>query len=204
MKSLLNLTSIVTLIALVGCESVPKIDNQINPNVDLSNFKLFALLPLPTSIPGADPGVILKYGQTVHEGVSETLYSKGYIPTAVENADFVVNIKANSVPKVKVTDMGYNYGPSYNAWGYGGRYPYGYGGYNSMAMGMNSGVRVDNYEEGTLIIEIYDAKNKELVWVGWATDRKKKKGIGHGELKMLIRNIMVSFPPQGTVTGNYK
>ncbi len=159
-------------------------------------------MPLPQGSMGKNPGVILKYGQTAQDGVREALFSKGYTETAIETADFVVNIKANSVPKVKITDMGYNYG-AYGSWGRRG-YPYGYGGYNSMSMGMNSGVHVDNYEEGTLILEIYEAESKELLWVGWATDRKSKKGIGHGELKLLIRDIMVSFPPQGTVTGNYK
>ena len=67
-------------------------------------------------------------------------------------------IKGKAVPKTDVTDWGFSYGV-----GWGG-YPYGgyYGGSN---------VTVDQYDEGTLIVEVYDLKAKKMLWVGWVTGR---------------------------------
>jgi len=50
---------------------------------------------------------------------------------------------------VQVTDMGYGYG-------------YGYRGYGGSA------IDVSTYTEGTLVVDIFDSKTKQLVWRGVA------------------------------------
>jgi hypothetical protein len=60
------------------------------------------------------------------------------------------------------------------------------------------GVYVDQYEEGTLIIEIYDVDSKELVWVGWGQARKRSGGPDPDRIKTGVDAILADFPP---VTG---
>lgn len=186
MKPTTGTSFLLTLIVLLaGCSTGPRISNELNPDADLSALSSFALLPLPTQIPGADPGAILRYGKTAQEGLEDALTAKGYTLSEIANADFAVNIKATLVPKVEVTDWGFDYG-YYGRRGYWGRgYPYG---------SMGSNIDIDSYEEGTLIIELFETKSKQLVWVGWATGRKKSKPMEHEELKLLISNILESFP----------
>jgi len=184
-RSLSILASVAGIFLLSGCATSSKISNELNPEFDFTTLHSFALMPLPTNIPGADPGTILRYGKTAQEGLKAALESKGYREVDANEADFAVNLKATIVPKIEVTDWGFDYG-HYGRRGYwGARYPYG-------SMGGN--VDVDSYKEGTLIIEIFDTKSKELAWVSWATGRKKSKPMEHEELKTLIGEILESFP----------
>ena len=188
MKSLKsNLIIAAALLFLLGCATGPKISNETNPEIDFSPYQSFSLLPLPTSLPGADPGTILRNGKAAQDGIRAALEIKGYTETDLENADFVINLKGSVVPKVKVTDwgMGMGYG-SYGRHGAGGR------GYSYSSMGTN--VDIDNYEEGTFILEVFDVETKNLAWVGWAVGRKRSEPMPHDELKLLIAKMFESFP----------
>ncbi len=86
------------------------------------------------------------------------------------------------VTRVVTDHMGYGYGGSY----------YRRGGGMSMGMGTSTS-RVINYEKGTLVIDIWDAERKEMVWRGRTTDtisddtRKMEKRL----VKMLDKLIKV-------------
>jgi hypothetical protein len=160
--------------------------SEFNEDVDFSGYKKFAILPLPTSIPGADPGIVLRTGKFVEDSTVRTLTQFGYEQVPLEEADFAVNLTGKVVPKTDVTDWGYTYPPRRGWYGY--YTPYYYGGSN---------VTVDQYEEGTLIIEIYDAKTKEMAWVGWGVGRRKSGGPDYEALDAVVTSILMNFPPEG-------
>ncbi len=86
--------------------------------------------------------------QRVGAAVEAQLKAKGYVP-AEGAPDFLVATYVGQLSRIQVTDWGYGYGPR-AAW-YGG------------------GVDVYQYEEGSLIVDIVDARSKRLVWRGTAT-----------------------------------
>ncbi|MEX0330088.1 MAG: DUF4136 domain-containing protein [Puniceicoccaceae bacterium] len=176
----------IALAFLFGCESTPKIQSEYNDAVDFSAYKTFAIMPLPTNIPGADPGIVLRTGRFVQEEVVAQLVAAGYTKVAKEDCDFAVNLTGKVVPKTDITDWGYMHYPT-RGW-YGAYSPYYYTGSN---------VTVDQYEEGTLIIEIYDAKTKEMAWVGWGVGRRKSDGPDYEKLRAAIAGILAEFPPAG-------
>ena len=177
---------ILSLAFLFGCESTPKIQSEYNESVDFGAYKTYAVMPLPTSIPGADPGIVLRTGRFVQQEVEAELNAAGYTQVPIEECDFAVNLTGKVVPKTDITDWGYMHYPS-RGW-YGAYSPYYYTGSN---------VTVDQYEEGTLIIEIYDAKTKEMAWVGWGVGRRKSGGPDLEKLSQVIASILADFPPQG-------
>lgn len=142
---------------------------------------------MPDRIPGADPGVVLRAGRTVKSAVLADLTGKGYSEVALDSADFAVNLTCKVVPKTDVTDWGYGgyYGGAGRR-GWWGAYPY-YG----------SDVTVDSYEEGTLIIEVYEVASKRMVWVGWGTARRKESGVDTERLTATVTEILSSFPAAG-------
>ena len=93
--------------------------------------------------------------------------------------DFRVAMHGGTKTRVRVTDSGYRYGPG--PW---------WGGH---------GVDVYQYEEGTLILDVVDAKSNELIWRGTATGvvnpdatpEQKEKQIREAVTKMLA-----NFPPK--------
>jgi hypothetical protein len=173
-----------------GCTSAPEIKYEADRSVDVSGYKTYALVPFSKTTgisgQGANPGSSLKYAAPITEAIKSTLAAKGYTEvTTAAAADFAVNVRATIVPQTDVTDWGMGYagypgwrGGGYGYWGYGG-------GYN---------VTVDQYNQGVLRIEIYDAKKKELVWVGWATDRLDDKP-DVTKIPPVVASILANFPP---------
>ena len=119
--------------------------------------------------------------------VKAELTNKG-LTENIANPDLKVNIAAilkDQLPISSNTDY-YGYGGVYRPWGWnGGVGATGYTTYN-----------VQNYKDGSLIIDIADAKKNSLVW----------EGIGNQEIDKPIKNpdtqipaavasIMKSFPP---------
>lgn len=173
-----------------GCATGPEIKYEADRSVDVSHYKSYVLVPFSKTTgisgQGADPGASLKFAAPITSAIKSALASKGYSEvTSAASADFAVNIRATVVPQTDVTDWGMGYA-GYPGWRGGG---YGYwgagGGYN---------VSVDQYNQGVLRIEIYDAKKKELVWVGWASDRLDDKP-DVTKIPGVVSAILANFPP---------
>jgi hypothetical protein len=57
---------------------------------------------------------------------------------------------------------------------------------------------VDNYDEGTLIVEMHDRNTQKMVWVGWVTGRTKSDTSGQPErVANLITQILDKYPAKG-------
>ena len=184
------------LFLFLGCKTVPEYNFESDPEVDFSAYKTFALMPLPSKIPGADPDLILRIGDVVKSTLENELKSKGYKQVYIDNADFTVNISGKVVPKVDVEDFGYmpyHTYPSAGRWGYHHPYTSGY-----------RDIYVDEYKEGTLIIEIYDASTKKLAWVGWTSTRLSPLSPDPNLAAERVRGVIAAFPAVPTVQQEQK
>jgi len=168
---------------LCGCATAPKVQTQAKPGADYSRYHTFALMPLPASPVTTDPGMMLRLVDPARQAVITVLRTNGFTQTELAQADLAVNLRGQSLPKVQVTDWGYQ---PMMVRGRRGRY-YGYGGYRD--------IDVRNYEERTLSIEIFDNQTKDLVWVGWATTTSSKQ-FSSEEIQETIQRILADFPPQ--------
>ena len=84
--------------------------------------------------------------------------------TEVEsNPDVYVNYSTSTNTEVRLQSDTYGYG--FGGYGRGG---WGYYGYGSVGP-VSTTTRVTEYEKGTLVVDIWDAKTKELVWRGAVT-----------------------------------
>jgi hypothetical protein len=166
---------------LPACSTTPKVQTQAKPGGDYSSFRTFSLMPLPASGPASDPGLMLRVAEPARQAVIEALTAKGFTPGDRANADFAVNLRGQSIPRVEVTDWGYHAVPTYGRWG-----AYRAVGYRD--------VDVRTVEERTLSIEIFDNKTKELAWVGW-TKSETTGPVKTEKLQAAIRAILAKFPP---------
>ncbi len=187
MKKSIISASVCTLFAamLFSCATV-QVTTDYDHSKDFTVLKTYAIYQNP------------KAAKTVSElnidrilnGVRSTLAAKGY--TESQTPDFWVNINAvvkNEKSLSATTDF----------YGYGGMYrPYGYWG---GGMGMGSAYtqfNVDNYKDGSIIIDMIDAKANKLFW----------EGIGNSEIDGQINDpdqkvadainkILSTFPNAG-------
>jgi hypothetical protein len=179
--------------AFTGCQTAPKVQTEFDATAGFAATKTFSILPLPKNIPGVDPGLILRVGPAATEAVRTSMQAKGYTEAAAsKEADLAVLVHGKLVPKTDVTDWGFT--PYYGRAGWYGGYNYGvYGGSN---------VTVDQYNQGTLIVEVYDVKASKMIWVGWMEDRtdsNPKKDEQAAKVATLINTILATYPAVGAV-----
>jgi hypothetical protein len=178
----------VLAIALAACSTAPKVNAQAKAGADFTKYHTFALMPLPTTGPASDPGLMLRVGEPAHKAAVEALTAKGLTEADLAQADIAVNLRGQFLPKVEVANYGYAGGPvGLRRGGFAG------GGYQ--------GQEVSNYEERTLTIEVFDNHTKELSWVGWSK-RDATAEVDVEKLQAGIRSILAEFPAGATASSH--
>jgi hypothetical protein len=122
-----------------------------SPNANLGSYRTFAFFQPTTANAKQLAFERSPAGQVVRDRVSSDLQSKG-LTEAAENPDLLIAYHSKLEQKTEVTD-----------WGYGGFYG-GWGG-----LGGPGNVSVDQYTQGTLLIDMIDPKTKQVVWRGTAS-----------------------------------
>ncbi len=170
---------VIALAVVVGCETTPEVSTETKAGADFSRYRTFALLPLPQPPVTADAGARLRLAEPARQAVVAALAAKGYTEAPRESAYLSVNVRGQSLPKVEVTDWGLHQVVYTRA--------------GPVNVVRNPGTTVSSYQERTLSIELYDNASKDLVWVGWASQR----GQGQVEVEVLtnaIHQVLLKLP----------
>ena len=160
-----------------SCSSV-SVKYDYDQSKDFSRYKTYRWVDvnLPADALAKNPLIKNRVIEAVNKGLKE----KGYTLTEGETADMAVVVHAGSKEKMQVTDWG-TYG-WYNPWWgpYGGQ------------------VDVSYYTEGTLVIDLVDMAEKELVWRGIATGTVQENPDpqkSQQRLDSIVAQILANFPP---------
>ncbi len=173
-----KLVPILLLLILTSCSSVT-VYSDYDKNVDFTPYKTYAFFK-----PGIDKVEIsdLDKRRILH-AIDAEMQAKGF--TKSENPDLLVNIFTKSREQVNVNQ--FNAG-----WGYG----WGWG-WNPWMMYGGNQTSVSTSTEGTLYIDLIDAKKKEMIWQGEGQgtltrniDKKDEK------IADFVKKILAQYPPQ--------
>ncbi|MCF6297270.1 MAG: DUF4136 domain-containing protein [Flavobacteriaceae bacterium] len=187
--------SVLLIFIFFSCASV-KVSSDYDKNADFSNFKTYAFYKKgidKVEISDLDKRRILR-------AIEAELDAKGFVKS--EDPDFLISIFTKSREKIDV------YNNNYYGW-YPWYYGFGFGGFGmGMGMGMGNGFGHNNVitsTEGTLFIDLIDARKKELAWQGVGTgilssssDIQKKEE----NIKEFVSKIMMQYPPQLNTSTN--
>lgn len=177
-------------IALSGCKTID-VHADWDPNVDfmrLQTWKWADQAQIFTGNTTMDTDGLAS--QRIKNAVAGALASKGYVETETDKADFRAAFFITVEDKTQVTTINdyYGYGPGYGP-GWGGWYGAGYGGSQTV---------VDNYQQGTLIIDISDGETGKLIWRGSGSARLKEKtdpATAQARANDAVTQILSKFPP---------
>lgn len=176
----------VLMLAAIAAEAQVHVD--FDKGVDFKKYKTFKF----------EPGkVVRKLGvkdtsntfmnQYIDEAVTKDLAAKGLRPSN-SHPDVVITYLAGAREKQEVQ----NYMSTMGFYPYSGFYGYGMGGWWGPRWN-NFWVR--NYEEGTVIIDMYDAHTDQLIWRSYAVSSINK----FNEKKFVEKQVGKSFkhfPPK--------
>lgn len=180
MKNFYFLTALILLLSLNSCSSV-SVYSDYDKGTDFSGFKTYAFYKKgidKVEISDLDKKRILR-------AIEKELKGKGMV--ASDDPDLLVNIFTKSREKIDV------YNNNYMGW-----YPWYYG-YGFYGPGLGFGyTNVSSSTEGTLFIDLIDARKKELAWQGIGVgilsyykniDKKEQR------INEFVTNIMTQYPP---------
>ena len=138
---------------------------DFDKETDFTVYKTFTWVKSDEDLSETSP----LWHERVRNGITERMVEGGMTEaTGDEIPDVYVTYYASESQTTRViTDnVGYGYGGSY-----GGVYGSRYGRYGGPTMSMGTSTsRVITYDKGTLVIDIWDAEKKEMVWRGSTTD----------------------------------
>lgn len=147
---------------VVACASGPSIKTDYDRSADFSQYETFDFFS-PLGI--ENPNYSTIYGSVFREAISREMRSRGYRPS--EDPDLLINVSARLQDKTRVTTTtepfpvyyGYRRG-FYVPW-----YGYSYG----------TSTHVSQYTEGTVNVDVVDARAKKMVFEGVAVGRLREK-----------------------------
>jgi len=172
-----------------ACGPTMEIDSDFNPAIDFSRFRTWSFIE--TRATGPNAAVINDLmKQRIEAKIEAVLATKGFVRQQGGAApDFYVAYHGTSQDKYDVTTQGYSYG------GWGG----GWGGYYGGGMGVSTAhTTVDQYKEGTLVIDVIEAKERAMVWRGTAKDAVHSQEEAREKVDEAIPMILEDFPPRKT------
>ena len=183
-------SALATLVS--GCSTL-EVSYDYDPKADFSGLSTYQWLDepqKPTGDPRIDGNTILR--DRIHLAVDSELRARGFTKVSAD-PDFLVayHVSLDRRQSVQTLNSYYGYGPGWG-YGYGAAYRPGF-------WGGAPETYVYEYEEGTLILDIVDPKNKELMWRGSATDEVSFKSTpekDQTQLNKAVQELLEHFPPK--------
>jgi len=174
MKKILILLFFFLLAALQGCSGI-SVSTDFDEKTDFSVYKTYDWINFNVESQSGmmkDP-LIRKH---IMNAVEDELAAMGYVRAGESGPDFFVAFHIGSKKKIDVNHYYYSYG-------WRGRF-------------RGHDVSVRRYREGTLILDIVDARAKELVWRGYATSVLQGRDDAADDIQASVRAILERFPPR--------
>jgi hypothetical protein len=174
------------VLVLTGCTAL-RVSTDYDPDTDFSGLRSYDWLPAPV-IKTGDPEVTYNslIESRIRSSVNEILQARGY-RLSTESPDFLLAYHVNIDNKESVTYINdlYGYDPG---WGYRGGWVF-----------PRTEVMVTEYKQGTLVLDIVRAGNRQLIWRGVASDdvyADDTPADKQEKIRAAVKEMLSQFPPQ--------
>lgn len=185
------------LMLCIGCASLT-VNYDFDQEFDFSSIKTYDWLPIPQKALINELAV-----KHIKFAVNNEMKAKGF-QMASKDPDVLIALHGGKEKKVDVQEWGYTYGDyNYNYWGPHHPREFDHGAFAPPVIPGPSfrdyseyrkGTDTYEYEVGTLIIDIVDAKKKELIWRGTGTGIIDP-GKTSEQTNEVVKKLLENFPP---------
>jgi hypothetical protein len=173
MRTLIRIFTAAAALTLAGCATM-NVSAHVERNVNFADFVTYDWGP-PDNLPVGDPRLDNNpfFNDYLQGAIEKQLAAKGYERGLGGTPDLLIHYHASVNQKLDVYEVDHSYG-----------YCYG-----------NCEPQIVDFEQGTLIVDIVDAKSKKVVWRGWAQDSmngiidnqdRLEKQVEEGVTKMML------------------
>ncbi len=160
-----------TILVAAGCSSV-SVRSDWDTTVDFSRYDSFAFHDRRD----AGPGSPLVH-QRIERALTAELTARGFDQVPPPRADLAVTYTTAVQREVRVVHGGYyRHGPHWR-WGYWGP------------------TRVHTYRSGTLVVDVLDRRDRQLVWRGVAEGAFTRPDPTDERIAQVVAKVLAAFPP---------
>jgi hypothetical protein len=176
----LGLLAAVALGAILAASPAraQKVDADFDEAANFAAFKTFAF---KDGTPAKNP----LYHKRIVDALSRALMAEG-MTMDENNPDVIVAYHGSTSDEVSIdtNNWGYTYGGS---WRWGGMY----------GAPMSSTTTVRKYKTGTLVVDMWDARSKQLAWRGVASDTMSDKAEkNEKKINKAVEKMFKKYPPE--------
>ncbi len=185
--------SVLATILLSSCSSV-KVLSDYDREADFSTYKSYAFYK--TGIDQAEISDLDK--KRILRAIEDEMNARGFVKST--DPDLLVSIFTREREQVDVYNYpyGWGWGPGWGWGGWGGWYGPGWGWGPAYY-----GPTVSTRTEGSLYIDLIDAKIKQLVWQGKGVgtlNKSKKIEKKEQQIRQFVSEIMEQYPPNAVAS----
>jgi hypothetical protein len=166
MKAWRVILSLLLAIWLMSCSPVT-VKSDYDANANFAQYKTFDFMSHRAGNP--------LNNKRIEVAIEQELTAKGMQKQTAGRPDLLVAYHTNVKDKIDVDTYGYRYG----------RYGRRVGTYTT----------VQKYQQGTVVVDLVDAKERELVWRGWAKG-EASDSVSKEKIDDTIAKILAKYPPQ--------
>ncbi|WP_034259433.1 DUF4136 domain-containing protein [Altibacter lentus] len=170
----LKFLPLLLLFVVASCSTV-RVATDYDREANFSTYNTYAFYK-----PGIDKAKISDLDKKrILRAIDTELMAKGMNKS--ESPDLLVSIFTKERERVDVYNNNFGFGWGWNPWWFGN-------GYNTS---------VSTRTEGTLYIDLIDAKTNELVWQGMGTSNLVTRDIDKKEerIRKIVNEILAKYPP---------
>lgn len=148
-RRLTSMLAIATVAAAAGCATMGA-SSHVDPRVDFARLRTFDW-GAPDQFPVGDPRLDKNpiFLDHLHGAVEKQLAARGYERVVTGRPQLLVHFHASVDRRVNVNAADARHG---------------------YCLDTGCGAGVAEYEAGTLIVDVIDARTNRLIWRGWAQD----------------------------------
>jgi len=181
---------LLLLVFLSSCTSV-RVLSDYDRETNFNEYKSFAFYKT-----GIDKAMISDLDKKrILKAIEVEMGTRGFVKS--QNPDILVSIFTKETEQVDVYNNNFGWGGGWG-WGFGGFGPgWGWGGFGP-GWGWGGGSNVSTRTQGSLYIDLIDAKKKELVWQGKGVGTlANTKNIEKKEerIREFVAEILQQYPP---------
>jgi len=171
--------------AVAACSGAPKIDGKLGPGASMSGYSSYAIQAAPKGVGERTEAGIAFVDDRAAPEVAKAMDAKGYVAAPKESADLLVAVFISQTGEVDAVRWGYS-SAGWMIWGpWWGTGVYGY---------------TADYRQGTLVVDVVDAKGKKALYRGVASVTLGLSGL-HGDLDQdtlrgYVKGMLKGLPPR--------
>jgi hypothetical protein len=181
--------------ALAGCSTLTY-NTQWDPGAPYATYTTYAWL---STVPGAEQAAAIRDPAAralVVSAVDREMARRGFVELPPDkNPNFFVYVIGWGKDRVDVTTYGYTYMGAYDKRPMLDRLEETYGPWGPTPV-TTPVIEVNQYKEGTLVIDFVDANTKKLFWRGTASDTVTSPAHLKGVIDEAVRKLIDAYPPK--------